>query len=91
MNINKLERVNLLLQAERSEDAQELFDKIDPEETVEYLLTKGNIDQKFQRWGSAINAYNKILTLDSDNKEAKNSLQFIQNILNFWNPETFNP
>jgi len=91
MNSKELEKVNLLLLSERSKEAQELFDKIEPQETIEYLITKGKLDQKFQRWGKAINAYNRTLSLDSENKEAKSNLQFIQNILNFWNPETFNP
>lgn len=80
-----------LLDQGKAQDAKLLFQKIDPVETVEFFLLKGSIDQKFQNLGEAINAFNKVLEIDSENLEAKNSLHLIQNILNFWNPDMFNP
>ncbi|MCF6333919.1 MAG: hypothetical protein L3J11_11610 [Draconibacterium sp.] len=91
MESNKLDRVIELLQAEKAKEAQSLFLGIIPELTVEYLLVKGKIEQKFQKWGDAINAFSKVVEIDPENKEAKNNLHLIQNILNFWNPEMFNP
>jgi predicted TPR repeat methyltransferase len=54
-------------------------------------MVKGKLEQKFQNWGKAINAYSKVLELEPENIEARNHLQLIRNILNFWNPEMFNP
>ncbi|GAB1452876.1 hypothetical protein MASR2M47_29320 [Draconibacterium sp.] len=91
MNKEKLDRVLQLISAEKSNEAQMLFNEINPEETVEYLMVSGKLDQKFQKWGKAMNAYSKIIQIDPENMEAKNRIKMIQSILNFWNPEMFNP
>ncbi len=88
---NKLEKVTQLLKEDKIKEASELFIQIQPENTTDYWMTKGIIEQKFQRWGSSLNAFNKVLRLEPDNRESKNSIQLIKNILNFWNPEMFNP
>ena len=88
---NKLEQVIKLLESEKAKDAQDLFRDIDPAETVEYLFVKGKLDQKFQNFGEAMNAFSRVVEIDPENVEAKNNIHFIQNILNFWNPEMFNP
>ncbi len=75
----------------KEENAREEFQKIASENTVEYWMTKGKLEQKFQNWGEALNAFQKILELDSENREAENNIRIIQNIINFWNPEMFNP
>ena len=54
-------------------------------------MTKGKLEQKFQNWGDALNAFHKVLDLDNENREAENNIHIIQNIINFWNPEMFNP
>lgn len=79
------------MQQEKTEKARDEFLKIKPEETVEYWMIKGKLEQKFQNWGEAMNAFNKVLAIDNKNREAENNLHFIQNIINFWNPEMFNP
>ena len=91
MRDNKLEKVVKLLESENAKEAQTLFFEIIPEETVEYLIVKGKLEQKFQNWGDAINAFSKVIEIEPENIEAKNNLQLIQNILNFWNPDMFNP
>lgn len=90
MNINYQSVIDLIEQ-EKPEKAKEEFLKIEPEETPGYWMMKGKLEQKFQNWGEAINAYNKVLEIDSEHSEAKNNLHLIQNIINFWNPEMFNP
>lgn len=80
-----------LLDREKAREAELAFQKLEPENTAEYLLLKGKIEQKFQHWGEAINAFNKVLELDPEHTEAKNNLHLIKNILNFWNPDMFNP
>lgn len=87
----QLKAVELLLENGKATKAKEAFFHLVPENTVKYFLVLGKIEQKFQHWGDAINAYNKVLAIDPENKEAENNLHLIQNILNFWNPDMFNP
>lgn len=87
----KLNRVLELIRTEKSTEARIIFNKIAPEETVEYFMVSGILDQKFQNWGKAMNAYSRIIQIDPENIEAKNRIKMIQSILNFWNPEMFNP
>ncbi|MCF6357633.1 MAG: hypothetical protein L3J54_07485 [Draconibacterium sp.] len=91
MNSEKLKRVQELIQEEKALAAQKVFNNIEPEESAAYYFTKGVLEQKFQNWGDAINAFAKVIEMEPDNAEAKNNLHLIQNILNFWNPEMFNP
>jgi tetratricopeptide (TPR) repeat protein len=88
---NKLIRVLELLKAEKACEAQNIFNEIEPLETVEYFMVQGILEQKFQNWGKAINAYLKVIEIEPGNAEAQNNLHMIQSILNFWNPEMFNP
>ncbi|MBK6285774.1 MAG: hypothetical protein IPF54_26655 [Draconibacterium sp.] len=53
-------------------------------------MVSGKLEQKFQNWGKAMNAYSKIIQIEPENIEAKNRIKMIQSILNFWNPEMFN-
>jgi tetratricopeptide (TPR) repeat protein len=87
----KLNAVKILLDTEKAQQAKDVFYDIQPNETVDYYLLKGKIEQKFQNWGEAINAFNRVLDLDPGNSEAENNLHLIQNILNFWNPDLLNP
>ena len=91
MNSTNLNRVLELIRTEKANDAKIAFNEIIPAETVEYYMVKGKLEQKFQNWGKAINAFSKVTELEPDNIEAHNHLQLIQSILNFWNPEMFNP
>jgi tetratricopeptide (TPR) repeat protein len=91
MSNEKLNLVRELIRTEKANEAKSVFYGIAADDTVEYFLIKGKLEQKFQNWGKAINAYSKVIELDPDNIEALNNLQLIQNILNFWNPEMFNP
>jgi uncharacterized protein HemY len=91
MSKEKLDRVLQLISTEKSKEAQNLFNEIVPEETVDYWMVLGKLEQKFQNWGKAMNAFSKIIKTDPENMEAKNRIKMIQSILNFWNPEMFNP
>lgn len=88
---DKINQINSLLQQEKAEEAKKIFDKLVPVHMLEYYLTEGKIEQKFQHWGAAINAFNKALSIDPENTEAQHNLHLIKNILNFWNPDMFNP
>jgi len=91
MNSEELKKVTELLNAEKANEAQLIFQQITPSETLEYWLVKGKLEQKFQHWSEAINAFTKVLNIEPENKVAQNQLHVVQNILNFWNPEMFNP
>jgi tetratricopeptide (TPR) repeat protein len=91
MSNEKLTLVLELIRTEKANEAQKVFNEIVPSEMAEYYAVKGKLEQKFQNWGKAINAFSKVLELEPENIEARNHLQLIQNILNFWNPEMFNP
>lgn len=80
-----------LIRSEKANEAQQLFSEIEADETVEYFMVKGKLEQKFQNWGKAINAFSKVVDVEPENVEAQNQVQMIKNILNFWNPEMFNP
>ena len=90
-NKDILDCVEELIDAEKTQDALLKLETVKDVDTVRYLLLKGRIEQKFQNWGGAINAFNRVLEIDESNKEAQNSLQLIQGILDFWNPDMYNP
>lgn len=91
MSAEKLEHVSELLKAEKASEARERFNEITETNSVEYFLLKGKLEQKFQNWGDAANAFTRVLEIEPQHNEAQNRLQIIKGILNFWNPEMFNP
>lgn len=91
MDSEKFEKLQTLLSSDRAADAREIFNALSEENSAEYFLLKGKIAQKFQQWSEAMNAYHRVLEIESGNMEATNNIHLIQNILNFWNPEMFNP
>lgn len=91
MNNKKIIKVKDLIADENALEAKELFQTIEPENSVIYFFVKGSLEQKFQQWGAAINSFQKVLELDPNHVEAKNHIYMIQSVLNYWNPETFNP
>jgi len=90
-NEGKIAYIQVLLNNEQAEEAKTVFSEIEPQNTAAYYLAEGKIEQKFQNWGAAINAFNKVLEIDPENTEAQHNLHLIKNILNFWNPDMFNP
>ena len=88
---NSLKVIEDLLKTEKAEQARNLFEELGEQDTARYFLLKGNIEQKYQNWGEAINAFNRVLDIDPQNAEAANNLHMIKNILNFWNPDLLNP
>lgn len=86
-----LKDIERLLKEDKTERAKMLFDQFEEQLSVEYFMLKGKIEQKYQNWGGAINAFNKVLEIDPSNKVASNNLHLINNILSFWNPDMLNP
>ncbi len=91
MNKVFFENIENLIDKGELEQAERLLKKEGISETVQYLLLLGKIKQKQQQWGEAINTYQKVISIEEDNKEAKLQIHIIRNILNFYNPEMFNP
>lgn len=86
-----LEKVSALLKEEKGAEAQQLFREIPEAISVEYLLVKGELEQKFQQWGKAYNSFNRVLELDPLNTQAKTRLEMIESIFNYFRPDQFNP
>ena len=91
MTETEYSEIELLLAEEKAAEAQKRLENTEPENSVRYWMIKGKIEQKFQNWGPALNAFSNVLKIDDGNKEAQNNISIIRNILNFWNPEMFNP
>ena len=87
---NNFKHILNLLNSGKLNEAKSCFGEILAEQNAEYFLVKGKIEQKFQNWGSAINAFTKVLELEPTNTEAENNLKIIENILKFYNKEMFN-
>ncbi len=91
MNRSHFENIEKLIEKGELAQAENILKKDGAAETVQYLLLLGKIKQKQQLWGEAINAYQKVISMEENNKEAKLQIHIIRNILNFHNPEMFNP
>ena len=91
MDSAELKYIKDLLKNNDVEKANQRLNNLTPGNTVDYWLLKGSIEQKLQNWGPALNAFSEVLEIDKNNTEAQNNIHIIQNILNFWNPEMFNP
>lgn len=83
--------IELLIDKGELEKAEELLSSHKGGANATFWLLSGKIYQKNQQWGKAINALQRALTIDPINKEAKLQIEIIRNILNFSNPEMFNP
>ena len=91
MNRSHFENIEKLIEKGELAQAENILKKDGAAETVQYLLLLGKIKRKQQLWGEAINAYQKVVSMEENNKEAKLQIHIIRNILNFHNPEMFNP
>ena len=91
MNRSHFENIEKLIEKGELAQAENILKKDGAAETVQYLLLLGKIKRKQQLWGEAINAYQKVISMEENNKEAKLQIHIIRNILNFHNPEMFNP
>lgn len=51
----------------------------------------GKVYYKKQEWGSAINAFQKVLEINPEHADAKSQIDMAYNILGYFNPDMFNP
>lgn len=91
MSADKLNNIFELLKSEKAIEAREKFNEVVETDSVDYFLLKGKLEQKFQNWGEALNAFSRVIEIDPQHVEAQNRLEIIKGILNFWNPEMLNP
>jgi tetratricopeptide (TPR) repeat protein len=87
----QIQKISEFLESGKIDKAKEMLENSRQEDSTIYWMFKARIEQKLQNWGDALNAYSKVLELDIYNEEAKNNIHIIQNILNFWSPDMFNP
>jgi Flp pilus assembly protein TadD len=83
--------IHALLQQGKNAEAKRMFENLPESENVEYWMLKGTIEQRFQQWGKAYNAFVKVQQIDPEHLEAKTQIAMIDSILNFWNKDQFNP
>jgi Flp pilus assembly protein TadD len=87
----ELEEVQNLLQQGKNAEAKQRLESLPESENVEYWMLKGTIEQRFQQWGKAYNAFVKVQQIDPGHPEAKTQIAMIDSILNFRNKDQFNP
>src|SRR6056297_273379 len=95
MNINKHKELvtylNKLIEKEDFSQALEVLDSQDTDdnENIELLFIMAKIYHQTQYFGKAINILQKILKIDPDQKEAKNYIALIQDILRYTNSDIY--
>ncbi len=83
----QLNEAKKLFQQYKFEDARKMFEHILEDDTIniEALLFLGRIQSKMQDYGSALNYYNRVISIEPDNKEAKTGIKLVKNILQLTN------
>lgn len=59
--------------------------------SAEANFLKGEAFYKSQKWGEALNSFQKVLEIDPENKNARAYVDMVNNILNFYHKELYNP
>jgi len=88
---HRLKEIDDLLYKNLPEEAAKLLDDTDGASLAGYWYLRGVLEQKFHHWGNAINHFRKCLEIDPGNLKATAGIEMCHNILNFWNPQQFNP
>jgi tetratricopeptide (TPR) repeat protein len=74
----------------KNNEALLILNEIGEVENSEVLFLKGEIFYKLQRWGDALNCFNRFCRLEPDNPSAKTYIEMIKSILSFYNTDQFN-
>lgn len=90
MNITEAKR---LFELNDLNKALEILNPLISEDSadIEFLLLRGRIYYKMQRWGDAMNDYVAVLEIEPKNHEAKVGLDMAKSILGYFTPDMFNP
>ncbi len=87
----EFQEIKALLQQGKNAEAKRMFESLPESENVEYWMMKGTIEQRFQQWGKAYNAFAKVQQIEPGHLESKSQIALIDSILNFRNNDLFNP
>ena len=90
---DQIQLVKNYLQSNQMNEAGQLLENLikenDPNEELYFWL--GKVCYKKQEWGNAINAFQKVLDLNPEHKDAQSQIDMAYNILGYFNPDMFNP
>ncbi len=88
-----LKEIEQLIDANKYDEALTRIESalVGQTESPELLFCRGKIRMKQEKWGSAINDFNRVLELQPTNEVAQNHVQMIRSILGFFNPDLHNP
>jgi glycerate 2-kinase len=87
----QLSETEHLIHSGQLKKAEQMISSIDGDLLAGYWYLKGMTDQTLMNWGNAINHYRRCLELDPGHVKAAARIEICRNILNFWNPQQFNP
>ena len=65
--------------------------EIESENLEEQIIQQARKKQKAQDFGGAINEYKKVLEINPSNTVAQASIEMLNQILNFYHKESYNP
>ena len=90
---DQIKLIENYLQSNQLEEAGQLLEELismnDSNEELYFWL--GKVYYKKQEWGSAINAFQKVLEINPEHPEAQSGIDMAYNILGYFNPDMFNP
>ncbi len=88
---NIIEKMEAFFEADNFSEVEKLLSEFEGKKDARFWMLNGKIEHKNQRWGNAINSFQKVVDADPSNKEAQVQIDIIKNIINYWNPDMFNP
>ena len=87
----QLKETGKLLQENRLPDAEMVLKQSGLENLASWWYLNGMLEQKKEKWGNALNCYNRCLSLDAGHPSAPAAVEMVRSILTFWNPDLYNP
>ena len=89
----KLGRISEFLKSNQLDEARQLIAELLQEDASneELYFFLGQIYYKKQEWGSAINAFNKVLEINPKHTDAQSQIDMTNSILGYFTPDMFNP
>lgn len=60
-------------------------------ESAQLLFLQGKLEMKTEKWGEAINSFQKVLELEPRMQAARTNIEMAESILKFFNADMLNP
>ncbi len=73
------------------QEAETMLNQTGFDNLASWWYLKGMLEQKKEKWGNAMNCYNKCLSRDPGHPSAISAIEMVKTILSFWNPDMLNP